>query len=311
MTAMMENIQRAPTADIESVSNWQDDTVLLVLTYSKLHKYIPAIRQNLDLFWPDRPRTVIATDAPLEGDDVISETGDSFLAVLENALAKIEQELEGVRHVFLLLEDLCPLGPVDTSKLDLGQAYMRQHGFGQIAHCWPVNENVAFKYLPSDAHPDFEASDPRLMWMPTWALMHNCLVASVWKIDHLKDIVGQKRNMGQVDPWSFELPVQPVNVDHLMYWSAWPTVRDGFLRGGQLNPDVFSRWRIPSSPLLSQLSTEYFGHSRPELALVQHLGRRSVRRVMSIPRRVINFPRVVRKRFVTYSKKIDRKSPDA
>lgn len=241
-------------------ARWQDDTILLVMTYSKLHRYIPAIRENLDLFWPDRPQTVYASDAPLEGDDVILQEGDSFLDVLEGSIDQIDALYPAAKYVFVLLEDICPLGPVDEAKLARAQTMLREKSCKHLNHHWRNKKAFCFKYFCIDDPVHLLDGDIDIRSMPRWQTFHNAIPASFWEIDHLRDIVDQKRALGHVDPWSFELPVQPVCEDHFIWDAIWPTVPDGFLTQGAINSKAITRNGFPPSPLRTQLRREYCGY---------------------------------------------------
>lgn len=257
------------SADRSEKVRWQDDTILLVMTYSKLHRYIPAIRENLDLFWPDRPQTVYASDAPLEGDDVILQQGESFLDVLEGSIDRIEAEYPSAKHVFVLLEDVCPLGPVDEDKLARAQTMLRDGAYKHVNHLWADKRKFRFKYLSIDDPVRLADDDIEIRSIPRWQTFHNSIPASFWELGHLRDIVNQKRALGHLDPWSFELPVQPVTEDHFIWAGIWPTVPDGFLTAGGINVKAITRGGFAPSPLRTQLRREYCGYDSRVMSVLK------------------------------------------
>lgn len=249
---------------------WQDDTILLVMTYSKLHRYIPAIRENLDLFWPGRPQTVYASDAPLEGDDVIVQSEGTFLDVLEASIEQIRARFAWAKHVFILLEDICPLGPVEEDRLARAQALLRAKSGKHMNHRWATKCGLHLKYLCVDNPIKMVAEDVVVMSIPHWQHYHNQIPASFWELDHLQDIVAQKRELGYLDPWSFELPAHPVKEDHFVFDGIWPTVPDGFLTKGGINGTALYGKNYPPSPLKTQLRREFCGYDNVIMSFLKY-----------------------------------------
>lgn len=242
-----------------NAGGWPNDTVLLVLAYSKTEKYFPVIRQNLDQFWPGRPRTLYVTDGDATGDDVIRAKDVSFLELLSEALSAVRDRYPSAENVFLLLEDLCPLGPVDEAKLACAQDLLRSQGKKFLCHVWERKTDGTTYYQYLDG-PDSLRNDEISLFQISGSFTHpNSLVAVFWEMDHLEDVIAAKLELDCHDPWAFEVALEDQNEDHFMFSGVWPVYKDGFLIRGKLNLRAISRRECPDSPLLSQLRIEYCG----------------------------------------------------
>lgn len=242
-----------------NAGGWIEDTVLLVLGFSKTERYFPLIRQNLDQFWPGRPRTLFVTDGDAVGDDVVRGKDCSFLELLSVAVTAAKEKFPSVKNVFLLLEDLCPLGPVDEAKLARAQHLLRGEGKKFLCHIWErkLNGRAFYDYL--DGPGSLRDGEVSLFDMTDTFAHPNSLVASFWEIGHLEDVIAAKRTLELHDPWSFELPLADQTEKHFMFSGAWPVIKDGFFVQGRLNTKAIARREYPDSPLMSQLRKEYCG----------------------------------------------------
>ncbi len=245
---------------------WQDDTILLVLTYSKLEHYLPEIRANLEQFWPNRPTTIFVTDGAAEGEDVLRFEGVSFVELLSNAVTAVQERHPEAGYVFVLLEDLCPLGPVDEAKLALAQRVIRESKNKFLAHIWVRHPLAPWKTGEWDLSETLEHEGVTLIPMDRSSEEYNCLVACFWDIDHLQDVISEKLDQGATDPWSFELPLTSKQPSHYLLEGAWPTSVHGFYEKGELNVESLTSKDFPNSPLMSKLRKDYCGYDSYALA---------------------------------------------
>jgi hypothetical protein len=267
-----------------SVGGWPNDTILLVMAYSKTEQYLPAIRQNLDLFWPGRPRTLYVTDGEVSGSDVVQAKGTSFVELLAAASAAIRERFPDATNAFVLLEDLCPLWPVDEAAMSRAQDLVRRHQKKFICHNWKARiTDRTSRYDHWDGPLALKDDKITLFLMPKDCEFFNCLVASFWNLDHLDHVLAVKCALDLHDPWSFELPLPDNEDDHFMFEGIWPVAIDGFSARGKINSESVARRGFPASPLLSQLRKKYCGVDSYHLAALKRawfrLGRSISKRV--------------------------------
>lgn len=245
------------TSSNSAFGRWTDDTLLLFLFHTKTEQYLSSSRQNLDLFWPGRPKTLFVTDGEARGEDVVCFKEGSFVELLNATVQHVIEHQSWAKHVFVLLDDLCPLAPVDEAALADIQHQFRQHGGHALSHVWSSNAGPWYKGQWD--HTDrVQVGNLSMREVPKDCVFYNCLVACVWDVDHLADVIEQKLNAGIKDPWGFEQPLSDDAPKHFLVPDIWPTRPDGILRRGQLN-DKLMFHRFPPSPLLSQIRKEYCG----------------------------------------------------
>ncbi|MFW2545499.1 hypothetical protein ACN2XU_22955 [Primorskyibacter sp. 2E107] len=236
--------------------SWPEDTALLVLTYSKNEHFIPAARQNIDMFWPNRPELFVVTDGDLTGRDVIRGKNLSFVALLAHALDTVQTRKPQARFVYLLLEDLVPLGHVDERYMRAVEETMRERGEKYFV---TLCQGSGKQRKSPRATEVFGADADRLglHQMDPDATAYNCLVTCWWDIDHLREVVDHKLAKGQDSPWDFEQPDPMMRTPHYMAEDCWPTFRSGFLKLGTFSKHLDRPHAFPESPLLRMVLDEY------------------------------------------------------
>ena len=249
-------LYRAEGAVLRAGESWPADSALLLLTYSKNEKYVAPARENLALFWPNHPRLHVVTDGALTGEDVICRPGLRFAELLRRALDEVRTRQPGVRYVYLLLEDLVPLGPVDEPYLLNVEHAMRDHGglfFSTL--CRGSGKQSALP-LASDQFGAL-AETLGLRRLNAEASAYNCLVACFWDVGYLTRVLDAKLSQGQTSPWQFETPDPEVMEPHVLAEDCWPTFRSGFLKLGAHSKHLDRPHGFPASPLLAMLQAEY------------------------------------------------------
>lgn len=235
---------------------WPRDTALFLMTYAKNEKYIAPARQNIDMFWPNHPAMYVVTDGALQGDDVICHPGLDFAHLLRAALDDLAARQPEAGHVYLLLEDLAPLGPVDEPYLRAVETAVRGKGgkfFNVLCHgsgkqrALPLAEEI----LGADA------ARLGLRRIKDDATAYNCLVACYWEIGHLRAVLDHKIATGQTSPWQFEHPDADQTEPHFMAEDCWPTFRSGFLKLGRYSKHLDRPHNFPASPLLDMVQADY------------------------------------------------------
>ena len=245
--------------DLHRAGLWGHDTALLVMTYSKMEKYLPAIRQNLDIFWPNRPAMLIATDGAAAGEDVFVGTSASFLGLLSEALHELRSRFPKVQYVFVLLEDLCPLAPVDDARLTEAFSALKAAGGHYMLNHWPTKRHRPWTDENWDLAASLSEGRTRLMPMSRGYETYNSLVACIWRVTYLEQLIGAKLARGIGDPWGFERYLDGAQEQHYVLENAWPTFANGFMIAGRVNARCVTEPAFPASPLMSQLRREYCG----------------------------------------------------
>ncbi|SLN57721.1 hypothetical protein [Ruegeria meonggei] len=243
------------------------DTVLLVSTYSRNEHYIPAILKTLDMFWPGHPECVVATDGDLDVPGVIRFKDKTFVELLLATARKIKEDRPSTRHIFLMLEDLCPLAPVDTEVVETAMKKVRENDLKYALFPWPGDFSWTFDRTsaPTIIGPDVELAPMQKDWDAP-----NSLVTAIWNIDHLIWMAERKLEAGVNDPWGFEHQLEENPHTHYMQLNGWPTVQDGFFVRGKLNHLAVTQTGFPPSPIASQLRKEYCGVDNLQIARLKY-----------------------------------------
>lgn len=229
------------------------------MTYSKMERYIPAIRQNLDIFWPDRPPMLVVSDGALRGDDVHIGTSTAFLRLLSEGLTALRARQPEAKFVFVLLEDLCPLAPVDDDRLISAFDVLKAAGGDYLLNHWPTKKHRPWVDENWDLSASLSQGRTRLMPMSHAYETYNSLVACIWNIDYLTGLIAAKIAKGTGDPWGFERYAQGHQKQHYVLENAWPTFANGFMIAGRVNERCVTEMSFPPSPLMSQLRRDYCG----------------------------------------------------
>lgn len=252
---------------------WVQDTALLVLTHRGMEHYLPDVMANLDMFWPERPRTFVVTDGDYAADNVIRGKASEFVPLLAEAVDALPDRAPAVRRVILMLEDLCPLAPVPEQELCAAQQYMADHGLSYVAYHWATNNRQPWKTgewptVIIDTCSDISLAQIR----PDWAFMNSLIVAS-WDLAYLRRILAAKMTDGVTDAWAFEHPVLEEQCRHYMCELPWPTMLHGLYEKKHLNNRIGKMaWRMtwPASPLWDRLKREYHPSANRILMMLKY-----------------------------------------
>ncbi len=268
------------------------DTVLLLLTYSRNEPYVDPARENLARFWPDHPPLYVVTDGDLCGADVLRHPVTDFTALLSRALDDLRVRQPACRFVYLLLEDLAPLGPVDDGYMLDVEAAMRKHGGKYVYFLWQSERKLRGVPVAQGDLGGAAAGLGLRRLEPGHDEARNSLVVCLWDLNHLRDVVSRKLALGQTSPWQFEFGIEGDQTPHFVSRSVWPTLKHGVLKQGAVSKDVAKevlyRRRFPPSPLLTAAYTQFFNEGHATERLRRRLFRLSIRlRQVFAPKAVI------------------------
>jgi hypothetical protein len=247
-------LQQAQPPAARPADPGRDDIAILMSTYRKHEWIVPAARANIELFWPDHPQLYILTDGELDGDEVIRTEEREFVAALQDGVAEIRRRQQQVRYIYLLLEDLAPLAPVDDDRLRRVENAMKAG-------------NGAYFYMPwAGAHRHHVAkAETGLLGEAgaglgihdvgeAYPFYYSCVVA-FWRVDYFLAVLSEKQRVGITDPWGFENPfekdldVKPeAKQPHFFIDQPWPTYQSGLFLQGQINRAIVRDRRFGPSP---------------------------------------------------------------
>jgi hypothetical protein len=191
-------LQQAQPPAARPADPGRDDIAILMSTYRKHEWIVPAARANIELFWPDHPQLYILTDGELDGDEVIRTEEREFVAALQDGVAEIRRRQQQVRYIYLLLEDLAPLAPVDDDRLRRVENAMKAG-------------NGAYFYMPwAGAHRHHVAkAETGLLGEAgaglgihdvgeAYPFYYSCVVA-FWRVDYFLAVLSEKQRVGITD----------------------------------------------------------------------------------------------------------------
>ena len=268
------------------------DTALLLLTYSRNERYVDPALQNLARFWPEHPPLFVVTDGDLRGGDVLRHPEADFTKLLSLALDDLQARKPDCRFVYLLLEDLAPLGPVDDAYMRAVETAMRTHGGQYVYFLWQPERKSHGAAAQADDLGGAAASLGLRRLHPERDDAFNSLVACLWDLNHLRDVVCRKLALGQTSPWQFEFAIDGDETSHYVTRPVWPTLKHGVLSNGAVSKDVVKdvlyRRAFPPSPLLTAAYDQFYQEGKATERVRRHLSRLSVRLRQTIaPKAVI------------------------
>ncbi|MCO6384004.1 hypothetical protein [Oceanicola sp. 502str15] len=279
------------TADIASKSAGHSgaaEEALFVMTCQKYERYLNASLQNLDEFWPEHPPAYVVTDGAIEGERVFRKPGSNFVELLSHALDELEQHMPECGHVFLMLEDLAPLAPVDDDYLTKVRDLIRTQNKKYFFVLWNTDDAIEgcdFSEPADDLGEDAEALSLRTINADYRAF--NSLVVCYWEIGHLRDVLSYKLTAGETDPWRFEFPALGLNEDHYHTKPMWPTFQSGVLKRGAISAAIKKPHAFGPSPLLTQVQKELSSSSRILWDIRREIGLwKEKRRLSSLKKRI-------------------------
>lgn len=234
---------------------WFPDTALLLSTCAKYEYLAAAAVENLDLFWPKHPGVHIATDGDLDWPGAIRKPESSFAELIQFALETIKERQPEVRYVYVLLEDLAPLGPVNEQYVYDVEKLMRAHDADYCLAPFP-NSSVENIYRRLSTRLGEDGERLKICEVDPESPYFNSLVVTCWKVSHLEDVLRAKLETGETDPWSFETPVDGIRSHHYASSSCWPTLRHGLMLKGDFHPKI-EVCDFGASPLLDVALARY------------------------------------------------------
>ena len=220
------------------------DIVILVTTHAKAARYLPAVREALDAFWPDRPPVRYLTDGGVEpAADIYIEDEREFVPLLAKGVARIKAEFPAATHVFHMLEDHCPLRTCDNSQFNAALREATARNFVNVAfptydwpwdYCDPIDRPFGEREVWKSIEI-IEAAETKFGVVPLDYFRYFQIQPTIWQIDYLIGLLAAAADRGIADPWKFECMQLPKPRQHYVSSYRWPTVHHGFLAQGKIN----------------------------------------------------------------------------
>lgn len=240
-------------------------TAILVSTYARNEAYLDLVRHAFTRNWPQHPPLWVLTDGPPgdSGDnsgggtrdepDIIRVPRADFVTVLANGLTALDARQPGLDRIYLILEDLCPLWPVDAAALEALAAGAAAAGIDAVAFpTFPWRRREAPRSVAGQT----------LYRVPEAFPFPNQLQPGLWRLAYLADLVEGLRRAGVTDPWHFEKHRLDGQRPHYVAALGWPSVHHGFLRGGRVNPGALADPRVADPTVRRRLTRAACGSER-------------------------------------------------
>lgn len=238
----------------------QDARVVALMLFgprlAPLHARITALTQA---FWPDAPRLYCALPAalaPAADDAVIRCRQDGWVALLREALLVIRERHPECTHVFSLIEDHCPLRPVDGGRL-------RRHVEAALAGDFACTSFVTYDWPWQTTAPDdrdeqgrvrtwavrdvFSRGDATFARVPPDFFRYNQCQPGLWQLDYYLALCDEALASGQDSAWAFEEASFRLQQPHVVADYPWPSVHHGFMAQGRVNPEAIRT--LPRRPV--------------------------------------------------------------
>jgi hypothetical protein len=232
------------------------NTVLLVSTFTKMGKFIPAVKIAIDRCWPTHPTVYFISDYPLPNiANQFVQCGASWTEVLLHGISAVRERHPALDYIFLMLEDHCPLQACDPSTLTAYFDIIRRH---QLAVVWfPTFEwpwkasHIAHPAVPSRSGHRIQIEmleDRRFAVVPRNFFRYFALQPAYWDVQYLTSVCRAALDSEITDPWRFEQMAWDGARQHYVAEYKWASVHHGFMAAGKPNPAAIpymSRTAVP------------------------------------------------------------------
>jgi hypothetical protein len=207
-------------------------TLILSPTHSKYEPWCDTLVKLMDQMWPGHPELWFLTDGNgIRHPNTLSFAGANWTQILHRGLLEIRSRYPELKYVYLILEDLFPLGPCDTQLLDRTL---------EVAQRAKLDVVLFFTEgcLP-DVDSEVTVEGLRLRPLSGSFRYHSSLQPALWRLDYLLEVTAHAMAQGITDPWAFEF----INLGRRHYKSPyhWPCVFSGLFFEGRVNWPAIGR----------------------------------------------------------------------
>jgi hypothetical protein len=236
------------------MSDVSSEPILVIPTCRKYDPFAAELARVLPAFWPDHPQHWIITDGDESARrEVVSMAGDrSWVDLLRDGLKEIENRRGSLPdYLYLVLEDLMPLGQVPVAELQSCVETARRHSLDEIlfaTYPWKRLSDSDGNFLSFKSHrftaPPQTFDDTTLFPIHP-SLRWTCQVQpAIWRTSHLLNLCEQAIHEGIGDPWGFEMMRPPAGSPAFRHYIAdfrWPSVWNGLFVEGHVNPTALRK----------------------------------------------------------------------
>ena len=243
---------------------------ILVSTFSRMKKYVPAIEMTIERCWPLHPAVYFISDCELPGAKQrrVLLRDSCWTEVLLHGVLAVREQHPGLDYVFLMLDDHCPLRACDTGVISAHLEIARSHNLAVISfpiYEWPWERTEYVDYpdglVRTWRRIDVEVvSGRRLAVVPRDFFRYFQVQPAFWKIEYLIQACRTALAGGITDPWAFEAMQLEKASQHYLADYNWPSVHHGFMAAGRINPAaIYYMSRKAAPELHAQLMLDVIG----------------------------------------------------
>jgi len=241
------------------MASMRESTKLVVTTFGKNEGYAGAIADLLDAFWPGHPDIVWVTDrGEIERGRVLVQPSPHWVTVLRAGLKRLREESPELQKVFVLLDDHCPLRPVDVARVEQVFRAASEHDLAAVCfptYPWPWDHTSDVPYADGKIRtwPKIQVvhkSGQRLAVVPEKFFRYFQVQPAFWDLDYLVAVCEEAEAKESLDAWTFEGFDYSAKRPHYVSAYDWPSVHHGFLAHGRANPEAIEALKMPEGRTL-------------------------------------------------------------
>jgi hypothetical protein len=245
------------------------ETVVLVSTFGRMKKYAAPIEDAIHCCWPQHPSICFIGDCELLGVNKQFCFFDAcWTEILLWSLLRMRKERSGIKYVFHMLDDHCPLRPCDTEAISAYLEIANGHDLPVISfptYEWPWDQTEHTAYpdhlVRTWRKVEVDIMDGRrLAIVPRDFFRYFQVQPAWWNSEYLVEACEIALDKGIRDPWAFEAMRWERASQHYVAGYNWPNVHHGFMAAGKINHAAISYMsRSAAAKLHTQLIQDAVG----------------------------------------------------
>jgi hypothetical protein len=234
---------------------------LLMQFGPKLVRHESLLVETLRSAWRNHPPIYVAlpgaSSASADG-HVIACSRTGWVSMLRESLVHIKQRETGIRYLFSMIDDHCPLRICDQRRLEqiIRTAIaeeMKCVVFATYEWPWTITAENSVDELGRTKTwrtiDVLESNRCRFARVPKAFFRYNQCQPALWETDYYLSVCNRMLELGIDDPWEFESMLLPGQPQHYVSEYAWPSVQHGFMAKGRINAEAIHFVRGDSLPM--------------------------------------------------------------
>jgi hypothetical protein len=249
---------------------------LLMQFGPKLVRHQSLLVETLRSAWRNHPPIYVALPGPGSApadDHVIVCHRTGWVNMLRESLVHIKQREGGIRYLFSMIDDHCPLRMCDQRRLEqiirtaIAQE-MKCVVFATYEWPWTITAENSLDDLGRtktwSTIDVLETNRCRFARVPKAFFRYNQCQPAIWEMDYYLSVCNRMLDLGIDDPWEFESMLLPDQPQHYVSEYAWPSVQHGFMEKGRINAEAihFVRGDSPSMKNLRMFLVQEYCRER-------------------------------------------------